>query len=85
MSHKMVKYINEKYNFLTIQLLLTDYEEGVIVTNYTRLNSSLLSTSLSVWLTSPHQSGNYHCIPTNTQKATVKLHVLTGTLGEPYF
>jgi len=62
------------------KLLLTDYEEGVIVTDFTRLNSSLVSTSLSVWLTSPHQSGNYHCIPTNTQKATVKLHVLTGDM-----
>ena len=68
-----------------MQLLLTDYEEGVIVTDFTRLKSGLLSTSLSVWLTSLHQSGNYHCIQTNTQKATVKLHVLTGKLGQPYF
>ena len=45
---------------------------------FVRTSATTFSTSLSVWLTSPEQSGHYHCIPTNTEKATVMLHVLDG-------
>lgn len=62
------------------KLLSTSASESITVSPFIRTSASTFSTSLSVWLTSPDQSGHYHCIPTNTEKATVMLHVLDGDM-----
>jgi len=64
----------------TDKLLSTSSSKMMTVTPFTKVNTTTFSTSLSVWLTSPKQSGHYHCIPTNTEKATVMLHVLDGDM-----
>jgi len=62
------------------KLLSTSASKSITVSSFKRISATTFSTSLSVWLTSPDQSGHYHCIPTNTEKATVMLHVLDGDM-----
>ena len=45
-----------------------------------RQSNTTFSISVSVWLTSPRQSGNYQCVPTNTNQAQVRVHVLDGKI-----
>ena len=60
------------------QLLSSQSDGLVTVSPLSRRDNTTFSISLSVWLTSSQQSGNYQCVPTNTGQAAVLVHVLDG-------
>ena len=60
------------------QLLSSQSDGLVTVSPLSRRSNTTFSISLSVWLTSTQQSGNYQCVPTNTGQAAVLVHVLDG-------
>ena len=60
------------------QLLSSQPGGLVTVSPLSRRSNTTFSISLSVWLTSTRQSGNYQCVPTNTKQAEVLVHVLDG-------
>ena len=59
--------------------LLTSRPDGLVtVSPLARQSNCTFSISVSVWLTSTAQSGDYQCVPTNTHQAAVLVHVLDG-------